>query len=272
MRELAEFRERAKHSRKEARKNGKRAEVEASLLQEELEIEARHSAELMNLDDDSEEEEEGDLEKERAAAAEKARREEEAIECKRAKAQRKRGRKNAKDREKAERIASETDQLAKTSERTKELDAICATLAGRGLRLHEVAADGNCLYRAVEHQLLSVFKDETSHLSLRRQTAEYMRSHEDDFISFVALDSDDPQRVYKEHCDKVASEGEWGGQPEILALTQLLNRPIYIYSRDAPLLRMGEHLPADKALQLAFHRHYFALGEHYNSVVPIVEK
>ena len=78
-------------------------------------------------------------------------------------------------------------------------------------------------------------------------------------------DAEDVDAAYDEHCRKVAETAEWGGQPELLALTKLLRRPIWVHSRDAPLLKMGDDDAERTPLQLTYHRHYYALGEHYNS-------
>ena len=69
---------------------------------------------------------------------------------------------------------------------------------------------------------------------------------------------------------------EWGGQLEIRALCCCLERRILVYSADSPVLTMGEEVVGAAAekqpLKLAYHRHYYALGEHYNSVTPHTEK
>ncbi|KAJ8602428.1 hypothetical protein CTAYLR_001237 [Chrysophaeum taylorii] len=258
--EVSAFRERAKKVRKEARKEGKRrvAEVEAMLEQEEMDLEARHRKEL----DDLEEDEEEAVVVENDEAQKK-----EVVERKREKARNKRNRRAARERERVERVAAESTELEKTSERRAELDAINNVLAPAGLRIVEVAADGNCLYRAVEHQLALAGLDspETTYSSLRRRAADYMRAHEDDFIAF--FEGTDPKTVFRDHCARVADTADWGGQTELLALANLLRVPIWVYSRDAPILKMGDTIQKPP-LRLAFHRHYFALGEHYNSVAP----
>ena len=81
---------------------------------------------------------------------------------------------------------------------------------------------------------------------------------------------------YQEYCDKVASVAgaEWGGQLEIRALCCALGRLVCVHSADSPVLIMGEEAADDATLpplKLAYHRHYYALGEHYNSIVPKTE-
>ena len=80
----------------------------------------------------------------------------------------------------------------------------------------------------------------------------------------------------------MARPGVWGGHPELRALATALLTPIIVHEAGAPPLVIApitdEHLrsgiqasgPASSTsagLQLSFHRHYYALGEHYNSVV-----
>ena len=85
-----------------------------------------------------------------------------------------------------------------------------------------------------------------------------------------------------------------GGQLEIQALSRALQQSIVVYSADSPVLSMG---PEDQGhereevgaragtgveaeegdagrrrrppLRVSYHKHYYALGAHYNSVVPL---
>jgi OTU domain-containing protein 6 len=58
---------------------------------------------------------------------------------------------------------------------------------------------------------------------------------------------------------------EWGGQLEITALCAALHCAILVHSAAAPVVKMGEDSAA-VVINLTFHRHYYALGEHYNTV------
>lgn len=80
---------------------------------------------------------------------------------------------------------------------------------------------------------------------------------------------------FDEYCRKIASVSDcvWGGQVELNALTHALRLPIWIYDTVQPVLKMGSEFgegghPSDPIVRLSFHRHYYSLGEHYNSVVP----
>lgn len=107
--------------------------------------------------------------------------------------------------------------------------------------------------------------------SLRGLAADYLRSHPEEFCPFLGLELGDAE--FETYCDNVASltKAEWGGQLEIKALSAVLQRPILVYSANAPVLRMddsggqGDSTP----LSVTYHKHYYTLGEHYNSVMPV---
>jgi OTU domain-containing protein 6 len=50
-------------------------------------------------------------------------------------------------------------------------------------------------------------------------------------------------------------------------LSQIFQVPITVYMADAPPVKIGEGF-AGPALLLSYHRHMYALGEHYNALVP----
>lgn len=97
----------------------------------------------------------------------------------------------------------------------------------------------------------------------------YIQENADEFSPFLGLDKDDPE--FKIYCDRVASEisAEWGGELELKALSCALGRTILVYSKDSPILRMNDNSSSSSnsvPLRVTYHKHYFSLGEHYNSV------
>ena len=266
--EMSELQARFKEAKKAAKKNGKKKlmEVDAQFTQAEMDLAAQQRDEL----EAAEENDETETVVEPEPVMDEASRKTSLAAKKRAKAAKKRADMRAREREAEARVAEEKTEAAKVSERTVELKALEAKLSPMGLGLFEVAADGNCLFRAVQHQLKQQNKS-TDHARLRTDTADYMRSHADDFLAFFVSENEQvsPSEAFEAHCATLRDTSEWGGQPEILALSRLLDRPIWVHSRDAPTLKMGDDAEEGKKkpLQLTFHRHYFALGEHYNSVV-----
>ena len=62
---------------------------------------------------------------------------------------------------------------------------------------------------------------------------------------------------------------DWGGQAEIMALTHVLKTPIRVHSAESPPLLMGPDYESAgvEPLQVTYHKHFYALGEHYNATV-----
>ena len=255
--EWREFRERAEAQRQGASKK-KLKQIEFALQQEESDLRYRQHEELEDLeggDDAATVQEEVVVED----AAAKKREEEARIKAKKlAKAQKKKSKREAKAKTESARAqadAIEAEEVRRNSERKKECEAISRKLVDVNRRIKDVAADGHCLYRAIADQ------SDSTYTEVRKTCASFMESHADDFAPFIEDES------FGDHCAKVRSSAEWGGQPEVLALARALQRPIVVYSRDSAPLRMGES--DGEELVVTYHRDYYALGEHYNSTEPL---
>ncbi len=72
---------------------------------------------------------------------------------------------------------------------------------------------------------------------------------------------------------QVANSADWGGQPELQALAHVLQVPVRVHSAAAPPLLVGWDEygggGAVQPLEVTYHLHYYALGEHYNSTAPL---
>ena len=253
--EWREFRERAETQRQGASKK-KLKQIVFQLQQEESDLRYRQHEELEELEGDAETVEEEPVVVEDAAA--RKREEEERIKAKKlAKAQKKKSKREAKAKTESARAqadAIEAEEVRRNSERKKECEAISRKLVEINRKIKDVAADGHCLYRAIADQ------SDSTYAEVRKTCAAFMEAHADDFAPFIEDES------FGDHCAKVRSSAEWGGQPEVLALARALNRPIVVFSRDSAPLRMGEG--ADEIV-VTYHRDYYALGEHYNSTEPL---
>jgi OTU domain-containing protein 6 len=145
-------------------------------------------------------------------------------------------------------------------------------------------------------------------MSLRQLCAHYMSTHRDDFAAFMLTDEGDmiDDAGWTAYLRALESEqaAVWGGHTEIVALSKAMRRPIVVWSAEGKM-EVGEEFkqdgseaaaaagvvaaaPASAAsspsaaspsspspdagpLHISFHRHYFGLGNHYNSVVPVAE-
>ncbi|KAJ1956539.1 OTU protein [Linderina pennispora] len=138
------------------------------------------------------------------------------------------------------------------------------------LLVHQIKADGHCLYSAFADQLNTYHNaDALDYADMRERAAQYMRSHRDDFLPFMARDDGDmfSEMDFEEYCDKIEKTAEWGGQQEITALAHALEVPVHVYQMGAPVLKIGDELYQPKSpVTLSYHRHAYGLGEHYNSL------
>lgn len=184
-------------------------------------------------------------------------------------AQRRRDKKAIEEAEREKRICEEKEKN-KNGPKIVELNTIKEVLKTMGLALYDVAADGNCLYCAVNHQLESKNQESFSTTKLRKLTANFMKENKDDFIPFMYKDSGEPvsETYFEEYCKEVASTKVWGGQLELKALSNILKCPIKVIQASGPPTVLGEDFNGPELI-LTYHRHLYSLGEHYNSTVNI---
>ncbi|XP_029447513.1 deubiquitinase OTUD6B isoform X2 [Rhinatrema bivittatum] len=182
------------------------------------------------------------------------------------KAQKRRDKKAALEKEREERIAeAEIENLSGV--RHLENQKLGQMLVGRGLQIKQVPSDGHCMYRAVEDQL----KKRGSILTLaqlRSQTAQYMRGHAEDFLPFLINPNTGNMYTpeeFEKYCDDIVSTPAWGGQLELRALSHILQTPIEVVQADSSPIVVGEEY-SSKPIILVYMRHAYGLGEHYNSV------
>jgi len=183
-----------------------------------------------------------------------------ARERKLAKARKKRDKQKEKEAER-ERQIEEENANAGPGLRKIELEQIQAVLTPLKLKVDEVDADGHCLYRAVAAQTGKHYKE------IRSLCADTLEENQDEFAPFCEYT--DEISTFDEYLEKVRNSAEWGGHLELRALGIALSRPIFVYSvqSGAKPLAIYEAEGGAEPIQLSYHLHYYALGEHYNQVV-----
>ncbi|KAL7487769.1 hypothetical protein ACHAW6_013341 [Cyclotella cf. meneghiniana] len=221
--------------------------------------------------------------------------EQQLAEAKRQKAlEKKLKKKNAQKQKEIDREKRIEQEIASAgpSPRILEMEALTRQyLAPNKLRIQEVQADGNCLYRAVGAQAMRLgIKSDLAdgnegYKKIRELCASILMKEREEFEPFAELDHDPHHTAstYEEYVEHVRSTSTWGGQLELRALSHGLQCPIVVFSAEGPPLTMGKEYSSrghdcsdggwekKKAILVSFHRHYYALGEHYNSVVPVKE-
>jgi len=137
------------------------------------------------------------------------------------------------------------------SEKEEHFEAIMLSM---GYQIKKIPDDGNCLFGAVADQ---VYGDSGRHVELRRMCMDYMEKKRDHFSQFV--DEDFVDYVMQKRC-----LGICGNDPEIQALSELLGRPIEIYSYSTEPLHifLGEAQQSGlQPIRISYHRDI-----HYNSL------
>mmetsp|Transcript_23495 Transcript_23495/g.65357 ORF Transcript_23495/g.65357 Transcript_23495/m.65357 type:complete len:316 (+) Transcript_23495:322-1269(+) len=201
--------------------------------------------------------------------------EEEARQRKLEKARRKRESKKEKERQRQEAIAAETAAAGPTA-RDIENAQLRATLQPLKLTIRDVAADGNCLYRAVAAQLQESPSNHTTtsgYVEVRALCADALEQNSNEFSPFCEYTEAIPD--FASYVQRVRNSADWGGHLELRALALAVQRPIHVYSTangaQAMVIEGGGSSTSDdvEPIRLSYHLHYYALGEHYNEVIPL---
>ncbi|XP_044742865.1 deubiquitinase OTUD6B [Chrysoperla carnea] len=187
------------------------------------------------------------------------------------KAQRRRNKKTQHELENQRRIA-EQEIENEAGPRNVESLAIKKILDSKGLQLHTIPSDGDCLYQAVNHQLEINGLSTPGVASLRRDTAKYMREHKNDMIPFMITEDGDIMSDigFDDYCNRIETTKAWGGQLELTALSEILKCQIHILQATGPPTILGDQFTKSTPLVLTYHRHMYGLGEHYNSTKAAV--
>lgn len=149
--------------------------------------------------------------------------------------------------------------------RAEEMRALISKLSH--MKVHEISADGDCLYNAIAHQMLSRYSTNFSAGEFRRMASSYMAEHKDEFLPFYLAD-DNNSNDFDDYLQKIIHTKIWGGQLELTAISNCLLARIKVYSAESPdIVIQPSSNPAQYELHLSYHKQYYSLGEHYNSVI-----
>jgi OTU domain-containing protein 6 len=164
------------------------------------------------------------------------------------------------------------EALAQPDAKKIERKKISAQIEANGLVERLIRPDGHCLFSAVADQLqqvgVSLGGDEggDGYKIVRSKAAGYMEGHPGDFEGFL-------EEPLQDYVEKIRDTAEWGGHLELMALSKVYGVEISVL-QDGPMqtIEPGEGNTANKEkgerekIWLAYYRHGFGLGEHYNSL------
>lgn len=177
--------------------------------------------------------------------------------------------------------AAEQEALNAPNPRELEKQSFEPLLKSKNLSLHEIRADGHCLYAAVADQLrtheppLSLTPlirptiappgDAPAYKTVRYAAAGWIEAHSEDFEAFM-------EDALPLHVQRIRETGEWGGHVELIALARSYGVRICVLHGDGRVDRIeneegeGKDKEGREEIWLGYYRHSHGLGEHYNSL------
>ncbi|KAF4768086.1 hypothetical protein N7455_012371 [Penicillium solitum] len=193
----------------------------------------------------------------------------------------------------AQSAAAAEEAATQTNYRGNEQEVMDAVFKKLGLKEIEVTPDGHCLYSAVAKQLdesgLGLRPDPSrivlqpstqsridtvaspqhdGYRAVRAVTADFIMEHKEDFEAFM----EEPLESYTR---KIKLTAEWGGQLELQAIARAYGVEINVVQKDGRLEKIesgdsdsfDEEEKRKRVIWLAYYRHTYGLGEHYNALV-----
>lgn len=125
----------------------------------------------------------------------------------------------------------------------------------------DMLPDGNCLFRSISDQLYKDFG--RRHDEIRNNICQFITKNKADFKGFLVYDdSDNADEDFNEYLEKMSEDGEWGGNPELVAAARHYQRSITIFSVDGAYTIECERAKViGNTINLSYHG-----NDHYNSV------
>jgi len=185
-------------------------------------------------------------------------------------------RKRNRQKERLARRAAEQDALIEAAkaeasnqpdQRAVEHSKLQAAFTSHNLTEKLIRPDGHCLFSAIADQLTlkniplsaqSASPEDPEYKVVRRAAASYIEEHPDDFVAWL----EEPLESY---VSKIRDTAEWGGHLELLALARSYDVRICVVQDTGIQEIEGGGEDAEK-IWLAYYKHGFGLGEHYNSL------
>ncbi|KAL4942515.1 hypothetical protein BDV06DRAFT_211785 [Aspergillus oleicola] len=191
--------------------------------------------------------------------------------------------------------AAAEEASRQTNHRGNEKEAMDAAFKKLNLREIDINPDGHCLFSAVACQLdemglglrpdparivlpsttqsridTSVSPRHDGYRAVRAVTADFITEHRGDFEAFM-------EEPLDEYVRKIRLTAEWGGQLELQAIARAYGVDINVVQGDGRVENVesgdnghvgdeGEGEGGKRVIWLAYYRHTYGLGEHYNAL------
>ena len=159
-----------------------------------------------------------------------------------------------------EREMKESQSRKEAAEKMRRDQQFVSALESKGLYVFKIEGDGNCLFRAVSHQL---YFSQERHRELRLKAVDHLIAHRNRFEQFC-FDED-----FDTHVKEMRKLSTWGDDLEVRALEEITDRLIRIYRSDQDNFDEPSHddptevdlMKGVSPIILSYHG-----SSHYNSV------
>ena len=159
-----------------------------------------------------------------------------------------------------EREMKESQSRKEAAEKMRRDQQFVSALESKGLYVFKIEGDGNCLFRAVSHQL---YFNQKRHHELRLKAVDHLIAHRNRFEQFC-FDED-----FDTHVEEMRKPSTWGDDLEVRALEEITDRLIRIYRSDQDNFDEPSHddptevdlMKGVSPIILSYHG-----SSHYNSV------
>ncbi|KAL2819522.1 OTU-like cysteine protease [Aspergillus granulosus] len=196
----------------------------------------------------------------------------------------------------AQAALAEEEASKLTNHRGNEKEAMEAVFKRLKLKEVDITPDGHCLFSAVACQLdemglglkpdparivlqpTTLARMETvasprhdGYRAVRAVTADFITENRDDFEAFM-------EEPLEQYTRKIKLTAEWGGQLELQAIARAYGVNINVIQGDGRIEKIesgdidikDESEQGKKVIWLAYYRHTYGLGEHYNALTTKV--
>ena len=141
------------------------------------------------------------------------------------------------------------------SNQLESLKNFLTELKNYNLKIIKIKPDGNCLFRAISHQL---FSTEENHLEIREKCIEYINREKIFYSKFI-------NENFEKYIERKKKEGCWGDNIEIQAISEIYNLQIQIFHNEKiPIMIYNQEKKYEKIIRL-----FFRNLDHYDSIIEI---
>ncbi|OBA23992.1 cysteine proteinase [Metschnikowia bicuspidata var. bicuspidata NRRL YB-4993] len=153
--------------------------------------------------------------------------------------------------------------------RAIEAESMGLLLRALGLQMYEIQPDGHCLFRSIQDQLhhrheFSADAADLSVSAIRRRAADHIRAHPDSYIPYLFDQETMSVQDVGEYTKELEETAMWGSDLEIAALAAVYECPIKVLVAGSAPIVFNEAGPKPELI-VAYYKHSYGLGEHYNS-------